>query len=261
MLHRRATLTARAIVTTVLLAAAASTVASTAAAQEAGQWEITPIHRDGRVLGTVNLAFSQGEDSNMSLGPISLSELRGLTAAQLNGSATDVRFQLAAPAGTVSFTGMAGHGRGTGDYTFAPNRAFGAALSTHGIQGVVDDYDLFRLAIRDVTVGQVDTLIAALRQNGDVLPDVNGFVRLLNHDVDAGVVADLGGAGLRGLEPEQIIRLVNHDVDSHYIQALRAAGYTTRDTDTIVRLHNHGVALRGDADAGTEKHKDKRSDG
>lgn len=212
-------------------------------AQEAGRWEMTPIHRDGRVLATVNLAFSQGDDVNTGLGPISLSEFRGLTAAQLNGKANDVSFQLVAAAGTVSFTGIVGHGHGSGDFSFAPDRAFGESLTKHGIQGHPDDHDLFRLAIRDVTLGQVDTLVAALREYGDVLPDAGELIRLLNHDVDTRIIADLGGAGLRGLEPEQLIRLVNHDVDGHYIRALRAAGYTTHDIDAIVHLHNHGVAL------------------
>lgn len=212
-------------------------------AQETGQWQITPLHHDGRVLATVNLGFSEGGTVNTTLGPVSLSELRGLTAAQLNGNASDVRFQLLAAAGTVSFTGIAGHGRGSGDFTFVPNRAFAASLARHGIQSGIDDHDLFRLAIRDVTLGQVDTLVAALHKYDDVLPDATELIRLLNHDVDARVVADLGDAGLRGLEPSQLIRLVNHDVDSRYIRALRAAGYDTRDTDMIVRLHNHGVAL------------------
>lgn len=239
MSHARPSVAARALAAVALLALASIPLA----AQETGQWQITPLHRDGRVLATVNLGFSEGDDFTTTLGPISLSELRGLTAAQLNGSASDVRFQLVAAAGTVSFSGIAGHGRGSGDFTFAPNRAFAATLAKHGIQSGIDDHDLFRLAIRDVTPGQVDTLVAALRKYDDVLPDATELIRLLNHDVDAHVVADLGGAGLRGLEPNQLIRLVNHDVDSRYIRALRAAGYDTRDTDMIVRLHNHGVAL------------------
>ena len=239
MSHARTFAVAHALTALALLTMAFAPLA----AQETGHWEITPLHRDGRVLGTVNLGFSEGHDFNTTLGPVSLSELRGLTAAQLNGNASDVRFQLTAEAGTVSFTGIAGHGRGSGDFSFAPNPRFGATLAKHGIQRGIDDHDLFRLAIRDVTVGQVDTLVAALRKYDDALPDASELIRLLNHGVDPAVVADLGGAGLRGLEPNQIIRLVNHDVDSRYIRALRAAGYDTRDTDVIVHLHNHGVAL------------------
>ena len=239
MSYARTSAATRALAAVALLALASIPLA----AQETGQWQITPLHRDGRVLATVNLDFSQGESSNSSLGPISLSELHGLTAAQLNGNASDVRFQLVAAAGTVSFTGIAGHGRASGDFTFVANRAFAATLAKHGIRSGIDDHDLFRLAMRDVTLGQVDTLVAALRKYDDALPDATELVRLLNHDVDARVIADLGGAGLRGLEPNQLIRLVNHDVDSHYIRALRAAGYDTRDTETIVHLHNHGVAL------------------
>lgn len=248
-------------VTIALLFATSAAVPVLLAAQESGQWEITPLHRDGHVLATVNLSFSYGPDSPMSLGPISLSDFSGLTAAQLNGSASDVRFTMPAPAGTVSFTGMVGHGRGSGDFTFAPSRAFGTTLGRHGIHGDVDDFDLFRLAIRDVTIGQVDTLVTAPRRYEDVLPDANELVRLLNHGVDEHVVADLGSAGLRALEPEQIIRLVNHDVDGRYVQALRAASYTTRDTDMLVRLHNHGVALDGDQDAAGGKMKYKDEDG
>jgi hypothetical protein len=242
MLHRR-------FLVLWAMSAALSVAAAPAVtiAQEAGHWDITPLHRDGRVLASIELSFSYDRDSQMSLGPVPLSAFRGLTAAQLNGDASDARFTMPAPAGTVSFTGTVGHGSGSGDFTFAPNRAFGATLAQHGIQGGADDFDLFRLAIHDVTVGQVDTLVAALRRYDDVLPDANDLVRLLNHGVDAAVVADLGGAGLRGLEPGQIIRLVNHDVDGRYVQAVRAAGYGTSDVDRLVWLHNHGIALGGDA--------------
>ena len=218
---------------TLLLAAAVAAPASLAA--QAGDWELHPLHPGSSTSDWTSLTVYVGDQSNTSL-PVPVSRLRGLTSALIDGADTTLVFSIPSAAGTVSFTGRAGHGSGSGEYRFAVNRAFSDTLEAHGVRGHTSSFDLFRLALRDVKLADVDALVAALRRYDGELPDAGEYIRLMNHDVDAGVLAEFGDAGLRRLDAEQLIRLTNHDVNGTFVKWARANGHADLDVEGLIRL-------------------------
>ena len=241
---------ARSLVPTLALVVAVP--ASTLAAQ-AGDWSIRPAHRGtAPVADSVTLVTYLGDDSQSSM-TVPVSRLRGLTRDALAGATRDVSFSIPSGGGTITFTGRAGNGSGSGEYRFTANRAFGDTLHAHGFRGFASSFDLFRLTLRDVTLRDVDATIAALRRYDDELPDAGDYVRFTNHDVDPAVIADLGDAGLRHLGVNQIIRLANHEVDGAFVKSARAKGYTDLDAEGLIRLKNHKGEFRPDRAARTRR--------
>lgn len=215
-------------------------------AAQAGDWSIGPVRRGGASsTDSVYLTTYLGDNSQSSLA-VPVSRLRGLTSEAIGGATREVSFSIASGAGTITFTGSAGGGSGRGEYRFVANRAFGDTLHAHGFRGFAASFDLFRLALRDVTLRDVDATIAALRRYDDELPDAGDYIRFTNHDIDPAVITDLGDAGLRELDASQIIRLVNHDVDGAFVRSARAKGYTDLDAEGLIRLKNHKGEFRAD---------------
>jgi hypothetical protein len=211
---------------------------------EQGDWSIAPLHRGvARLeLDTVQLML-HNELGGMSGSSIALARFRGLTReALIGGAPSSAHFALLGEAGTVSFTGHVGSGRGTGEFGFAPNRAFADTLRQRGMAGPVSDHDLFRLTMAGTTATAVDGLLATLRRYDDERPSATEeLVRFATHGVTERVIADLGDAGLRSLTPEGIVRLVNHGVDGSYVRAWRDAGYRDLGADELIRLRSHNV--------------------
>jgi hypothetical protein len=233
----------RCISTTLVLALALPLLAPVARGQsEQGDWTITRTRRSygGAARDSVQLTLMR-EENGISSFPVALARLRGLSADALSGPPAASRFELASDAGTVSFTGHVGGGTGSGQFSFAPQRAFVDVLHRRGVTGTVSDHDLYRLAIIGTTTASVDALLATLRRYDDALPSGPELVRFATHDVTAQVVADLGDAGLRRLTPEEIVRLVNHEVDGRYVRAWHDAGYRDLAVEELVRLRNHEV--------------------
>src|SRR5436305_3418659 len=94
------------------------------AQRDQGDWTITHARRShGVTRDTVQLTLLRDENGISSF-PIPLARLRGLSSDALNGAPAASRFELASDAGTLSFTGHVGGGTGSGQFSFAPHRAF-----------------------------------------------------------------------------------------------------------------------------------------
>ena len=68
--------------------------------------------------------YRDSEKSNftMSSSDYKLSDFRGLTREQIFSNGSDVKFDIAREAGTITCSGLFKTGRGVGDWTFTPNQ-------------------------------------------------------------------------------------------------------------------------------------------
>src|SRR5215212_353856 len=112
--------------------------------------------------GRVQLNLSRGAGSHFGNG-MDLADLRGLTAAQLASSATvPVQFQLAREAGTVTFEGTFRNGDGAGQWSFAPNRGYVAAVRALGVDFDLhsdgEEEDLLTVALLDVSTAYIRSM-------------------------------------------------------------------------------------------------------
>src|SRR5262249_32847942 len=152
---------------------------------------------------------NNGINSNMnSSSPIQLSQLRGLTRAQLDSTGSAAAFELVRDAGTFHFQGFVQRGSGGGTLAFTPNPGFSGEMRALGYSGVTDD-NIFMLAV---------------------------------HDVSTTYVRDLAAAGVRPDSLDQIITMRIHNVTVEYVRELQSLGYSELSPDKLVTMRIHGVS-------------------
>ena len=120
-----------------------------------GQWLIERSDRSGKVELTVR--YGEGRYSSNWGRDIPLSELVGLSRADMDGPGTNVHFKIVRSAGTLTCQGWFEGGRGSGHFTYEPNPAFVAELAKRGINAPTD-WEQFQMTMAGVGVVLVDEL-------------------------------------------------------------------------------------------------------
>ena len=164
-------------------------------------WTISPAGENDADRVQFSIGYRRARGSSNWSNTTDLAELAGLTAAQLAGENTPVRFQIVREAGRFDCDGVARRGRGTGECSFTPDPAFTAALARHRI-AAPDREQSYGLALARVGIAMVDEL----ERQGYQTPAVD----------------DLVGAGI-------------HRVDADYIRGMAAAGYRVGTVDGLVQ--------------------------
>ena len=167
-----------------------------------------------------------------------LSELRGLSAAQLAARPAPVRFALVREPGRLDCNGIAGNSSGRGSCSFAADPAFAAYLAQRGIARP-DTRRAFSLAMSGVGRRLVDALSA----NGYPRPTLNQLVAMGIHGVTAEYVRDLALSGYRLQSADKLVAFKIHGVSADYVRAIAAAGPQLRNlpADDVVAFKIHGV--------------------
>ncbi|HKE03634.1 MAG TPA: hypothetical protein VKE91_06225, partial [Blastocatellia bacterium] len=102
-----------------------------------GQWIVSPSKADGFVQLTLQ---STGPDWNInSSTSVPLSQLRGLTAAEMRADGGMARFEITRDAGTLQCEGWFKNGRGSGTFVFKPNRNYVSEMSSLGYDNLSDE--------------------------------------------------------------------------------------------------------------------------
>ena len=182
-----------------------------------------------------SIGYRRARGSSQWSNTTDLSELAGLTAAQLAGDAVPVRFQLVREAGRFDCEGVARRGRGTDDCGFTPDPAFAAALARNNI-GAPDREQSYGLALARVSIAMVEEL----RRQGYRTPGPGDLVGAGIHRVDAAYIRDMAAAGYRLGTVDGLVQMRIHRVTPDYISALAAAGYRP-SAEMAVRLRIHGA--------------------
>src|SRR2546423_513118 len=199
-----------------------------------GHWLIERGDHSGTVQLTVR--YGEGRYSSNWGRDVPVSELVGLSAADMGGSGTTVHFKIVRSAGTLDCEGWFNDGKGSGHFTYQPNPDFVAELAKRGINAPTD-WEQFQMTMAGVGLDLVDELA---RQKYD-RPTAAELARMGTHGVDLEYVRDIGARGYHLGDSESLIRMRDHGVDPEFIESLDSAGYKNLGAQDLVRLRDHGV--------------------
>lgn len=183
----------------------------------ANSWDTKP--------GRVQMNITRGRNHQFGNG-MDIADLRGLTEAQVNGTATTpVQFQLAREAGTISFEGTFRSGDGAGQWTFAPNRDYISAVRSLGVEFALDSHstdeeDLMTLAMLDVSTAYIRSMQAIGYRE-----PLEKYLSMRIFKVTPELVAELRQLGFDHLSADDLISTRVHKVTPDYIREMRAAGW------------------------------------
>lgn len=173
-----------------------------------GQWTIAgPV-----ILQRVPVKFFTSPN-NSGESAIPLSEIRGLTASQLeigmlSGLYAPVQFDVVREAGDLYLEGHLQNGGGGGGFTFVPNPKFAAEMLSLGI---------------------VD------------LSDRNAYVMAV-HDVGTTYVRELSGLGVRPRSSNQLIGLGVQHVTLEHVREFYDLGYSSLTPEMLISMRVQGVS-------------------
>jgi len=203
-----------------------------------GQWLIEPGERSGFVRLTIRYGERRYHDSWNSQDDVPMSQLVGLSAADMGGSGATVHFKIVRSAGTLDCEGWFDDGKGSGHFTYQPNADFVAELAKRGINGPPPTaWEQFQMTMAGVGVELVDEL----KRQGYTLPTAADLARMATHGVDMEYVRDIGARGYHLGDPKSLIRMRDHGVDREFIASLDNAGYKNLGPEDVVRVRDHGV--------------------
>ncbi len=114
--------------------AAVLLAANTPLSTLSGTWDISRATDTHQLQ--LRLSF-EGRENTMRISDDSMNfnaAQLGLSDAQIDGPPANTQFGLQREAGTFRFTGMLGHGSGSGSATFTPSQAFYAGMASRGLE-------------------------------------------------------------------------------------------------------------------------------
>ena len=168
------------------------------------------------------------------------SELAGFPAAGAADLA-QAAFRIQRDAGVFAFDGTFGRGRGSGQFSFTPNRGFPATMRSLGVReaDVVGIHDLKNLAFGDIDAQTIRDFGSA----GLSAVTVDELVTLAIRQVTPGYLRELKALGVRGLDSvEEIVSVRFASVPVAYMRELNELGYTALDYRDLVELYRAGVS-------------------
>jgi hypothetical protein len=191
----------------------------------------------GRVQLTIDSRWNGNSRSTWS-NDRPLTELSGLSAAQLSGPSAPVRFAMVHEAGRFDCSGIVGGYSGRGACSFTPDPGFAAFLQARGI-AAPSRQEAFSLAMSGVGRDLVD----ALDKGGFQRPNVDQLTAMGIHGATADYVRALSGLGYR-LSADNVVDFKIHGVDPDYVRALAAIGPKLHNIapGDLVALRIHGVS-------------------
>lgn len=168
---------------------------------------------------------------------VPLSQLSGLSPADLTSGGERKQFDIVHDAGTLHADGWFAHGNGSGSWTFVPSAAFANALTQRGVNHPGDKEE-FQLAMTGFKVSTLDTLL----REGFERPSAGDLVSMTEHGVDDAYVQAMKSVPLNPKSVASLVRMRDHGVSSNYIEGLQRLGYRP-SADDLVRLMDHGVTI------------------
>jgi hypothetical protein len=211
---------------------------ATAQQTESLTWSIDPTgeRHAGQIQLTIESRWNGNSRSTWS-NDRAISDLSGLSPAQLAGPSRPARFAFVRAAGRFDCTGNLGGFSGRGVCSFSPDPGFSAFLQARGL-GAPTRQQSFSLAMSGVGRNLVD----ALDKGGFQRPNVDQLTAMGIHGATADYVRALSGLGYR-LSADDVVAFLIHGVDPDYVRALAAIGPRLQriQPGDLVSLKIHGV--------------------
>lgn len=215
----------------------AVTVAPPAApvATQQGDWHMRMANAGEAPAGvaTVHVMFLTNGINTFT---VPLARLDGLGPAHFVAGDTSAHFVLRRDAGTLTFDGRFGAGKGRGRFAFVPAPAYGDSLVRRGMARPTAA-EQWTIAQHGVELALLDTLGAY----GYATPTTAQLARVAVTSVDVDYVRDMAAVGYRLGRVEALVRLTNHSIDASSIRALEGMGYRGLAPDVLVRLRTQGL--------------------
>ena len=219
-----------------LVLAFASALPMAARADAAEQrWALDARDHGDQVQLNLRRAWSHGGDhvSWSSTTDVARADIHGLDRARGNGP---VSLTLDRDAGIVHLDGRFENGRGSGTFTFEPNREFIAALERAGFRDVTNE-DLLRLCVDDLGLDWIrDARALGLRD-----ASLDDLLRIHDRGIDPGFVRGLRDAGYERLTADDIARLHDHAVTLEYVRGIDAPPGRRPGVEDLVKFKDHGI--------------------
>src|ERR1035437_10382912 len=166
-------------------------------------------------------------------------ELKGLSREQAQNGR--VRFSLVREAGTIDCEGSFVDGRGSGTFTFTPNRGFIDAMRSRGFDFEKSDSKhgsddpeekLFAAATLNVTTALADDLKSA-----DFGPlEVDNLFKAAIFKVDGKFMAEMKASGFPNLKMEDLVKARIFNIDADYVRQVHEMGFDNRDFEGLVKF-------------------------
>ena len=226
--------------THIALSVAAAGVLSAALAQNnssiIGQWTLGASLVQDKVQLTISRTTANHNMNSSS--PIAISELHGLTQAQLSSAGLNVRFEIARDAGTLRFEGFVRNGGGGGTFGFSLNPNYPKEMAALGYSDVNDE-QVFTMAVHDVSLAYVRDLSAL-----GVRPESSGqLITMRIHNVTPEYVRDFQTIGYTGLTSDKLVTMRIHGVTADFARELKSMGYNSVSTEQMVTMRIHGASI------------------
>lgn len=193
--------------------------------------------KDGKIYLSFERRTARG-GRNQNGSNYEYSDLEGLTREQAeNGK---VSFRLVREAGTISCEGTFADGKGSGTFTFTPNRAFIDAMKSRGFDfeksaakhdGDIEDR-LFTAATVNVTTRLADDLLSA---NFGQL-DVEDLFKAAIFHIDSQFMSEMKATGFPNLGMEDLVKARIFKIDAEYVRQVREMGFDKEDFEGLVKF-------------------------
>ena len=203
-----------------------------------GTWTAnTREDKDGKIHISFERRSEKGGRNQMGQS-YDYSDLQGLSASQTqNGK---VSFQLVREAGTINCEGSFTDGKGSGTFTFTPNRSFVDAMRSRGFdfekqsaRGANDVGErLFAAATLNVTTRLADDLLSANFGN----LDVDDLFKAAIFKVDSQFMSEMKASGFPNLTMEDLVKARIFKIDASWVRDVNAMGFADSDFEQLVKF-------------------------
>jgi hypothetical protein len=189
----------------------------------------------------IQLSFERKTEHgrNQNGSSYSFSELQGLSREQAtNGK---VSFRLVRDAGTIECEGTFVNGKGSGTFTFMPNRGYIDAMRSRGFdieKGWKDDDHqestderLLTAAMLNVSVALADDLRSANFPN----LDFGDLFKAAIFKIDGKFMAEMKSTGFPNLGMEELVKARIFKIDADFVRKIKDMGFGTNDFENLVK--------------------------
>jgi len=207
-----------------------------------GEWTADTRSEKSEKADKIHLSFKRETQwgKNQNGQSYSYDDLRGLTKQQAEGGGA-VAFSLVREAGTVECQGSFSNGKGSGTFTFTPDRSFIDAMRVRGFDfeksrghGKHDDLEsrLFTAAMVNVTTALADDLKAA--DFGDL--DVGDLFKAAIFKIDSKFMAEMKASGFPNLSMEDLVKARIFKIDADYVRQVHEMGFGNKGFEQLVKF-------------------------
>ncbi len=191
--------------------------------------------------GKIYLSFERRTEKggkNQMGSNYSVSDLQGLTNAQLTPTDTTVKISLVREAGTIDCDGKFSNGKGTGTFRFTANQSFISAMKDRGFvfdkESSTDKHEnkLFAAATLNLTTAFTDDLLSA--KFGKL--DIEDLFKAVIFKVTPQFMQEMASVGFPNLDMEDLVKARIFKIDAEYVRQVKAMGFENEDMEAIVKL-------------------------